>query len=141
MHNKRKSYNFYASKRELPCDYCGKTFPFPSRLKRHIEYYHTPKTEKEIADSRVKCGFCNQTYARNSELQRHIRRIHLRLEVTKCDYCDMTLASKASLAHHIKQKHEEDTGFRIPCPKCDKCFRYGFDLPKCSFSGRKIHQK
>ena len=52
------------------CQYCGKILSRPSRLKSHIETYHSD-SKNVVLKNFVKCHYCNKQLSNLQALDRH----------------------------------------------------------------------
>ena len=57
------------------CQYCGKILSRPSRLKSHIETYHSD-CKNVVPKNFVKCHYCNKQLSSPQALDRHKIRYH-----------------------------------------------------------------
>merc|ERR1712062_740089 len=77
------------------CGFCGKTFPQPYRLSRHILEVH--KKEK-----RHICQFCEKTFFKLSSKKRH-ELTHVTHDTWKCSRCMKIFKDESSLKYHVKK--------------------------------------
>ena len=78
------------------CSHCGKIFPQPYRLKRHIREVHDQEKFH-------KCEDCNKTFFRINNLKRHKISVHNKIRPFACLNCDAKFKDKSALKYHTKK--------------------------------------
>ena len=127
---------------EHPCDECGSTFPFPSRLRDHQMAMH-------LGERPFVCGVCQKTFILAGNLKshqavhseelpfactqcpkkfRHVgsmyrhQTVHSKVEHV-CPYCAMAFLQKESLTKHVRRHGPLG---ELVCITCKRAF--GFDV-------------
>ncbi|KAF0986779.1 hypothetical protein HZS_536 [Henneguya salminicola] len=105
-----------ANKRRLShepriCDQCGRSFKYPSDLKKH-EQIHTQ--EKKFT-----CQNCGRSFRRLHQLNVHVR-IHTGEKPFVCNQCGMSFRHDSTLTMHTRTRHEHLKPFK--CTVCNKMF-------------------
>ncbi|XP_052860434.1 zinc finger protein 829-like [Anopheles cruzii] len=110
------------------CQYCGKGFQRPERLKAHIIYNHTQKGQvyqcdicgrnspnsralyehksRIHAEKRFPCEYCGKVFARKLYLSDHLS-THTGNRKYECKICGVKYSSRGNIANHRKKKHPE----------------------------------
>ncbi|GIY76233.1 hypothetical protein CDAR_430261 [Caerostris darwini] len=98
-------------KRPYDCDYCDKTFPFPSVLTKHIRSHTGEKP--------FKCKVCNRCFTQNCDLAKHMR-VHNRRTLHKCTECSESFVFRYRLEEHFSSIHPGKKLYE--CEQCGKGF-------------------
>ncbi|GIY30296.1 hypothetical protein CDAR_584001 [Caerostris darwini] len=104
-------------RRPYACDYCDKTFAFPSRLTSHIRS-HTGKKP-------YKCKVCNKCFTQNCALTKHMR-THNRRTLHKCTECSENYQTRSKLLEHVRIIHNGEEIYK--CTECGKCYTQRYKL-------------
>ena len=94
---KTKTSTTKAPKKQYKCKVCYKSFPSPSKLKRH-ERVHTG--EKPFT-----CAVCDKGFTQKHHLQYH-ERIHTGVKLFTCAVCNKGFTRKDQLQRH-ERTHDE----------------------------------
>lgn len=119
-HNQLKIHQYiHTNQHPFTCSHegCDKSYPSPSKLKRH-EKIHAGYPCRKDED----CPFVGKTW---SEYLKHAADVHS--EVT-CDVCNRTFKRKSNLKDHKKTHREERIVYRCPRDGCDKTYTTKFNL-------------
>ncbi|XP_053213301.1 zinc finger protein 423-like [Panonychus citri] len=92
------------------CQYCDKSFPRLSHLKRH-EQNHSDKIP-------FVCNFCQKAFKHKRSRDRHIR-IHTGDRRYKCNHCDSAFSRSDHLGIHMRT-HDDKKPHR--CSQCNRGF-------------------
>ena len=84
------------AKSSTKCSHCGKIFPQPYRLKRHIREVH-------YQEKSHKCEDCNKTFFKKDNLNRHKISVHYKIRPYDCPNCDAKFKDKSALKYHTKK--------------------------------------
>ena len=84
------------AKSSTKCSHCGKIFPQPYRLKRHIREVHD-------LEKFHKCEDCNKTFSKIDNLKRHKISVHNKIRPYACLNCDAKFKDKSALKYHTKK--------------------------------------
>lgn len=93
------------------CDQCGRTFKYPSDLKKHLQIHTDVK--------KFVCADCNRTFRRLHQLNVH-RRIHTGEKPYVCQRCGAKFRHDSTLTMHIRTRHDHLKPFS--CDGCQKKF-------------------
>ncbi|CAG9538411.1 unnamed protein product [Cercopithifilaria johnstoni] len=97
--------------RKYACPSCDARFPFPNKLRLHINSNHS------LANV---CELCPERFNRFNELRTHMRRAHQ--IVHQCHLCAYSSSVKAELRKHVVKCHEN--GVRCTVDGCDATVAY-----------------
>jgi len=118
------------------CDICGKTFSFPSNLKRHMMSIHDK--------SKFQCNQCDKHFSFASNLRRHVLSIHETKKTAcrttyPCNHCSKEFLYAANVKRHVEYTHEIPNGESrsFHCDLCDKDFAFESNLKRHILS---VHQ-
>ncbi|XP_011350210.1 zinc finger and SCAN domain-containing protein 12 isoform X2 [Ooceraea biroi] len=87
----------HVEKRNIVCEYCGKTFTSISILKDHVLYIHSK--ERQFI-----CEKCGKTFKRNSLLKRH-KLSHEQHRPFVCTHCSTAFKRSHHLTRHLEACH------------------------------------
>lgn len=107
-------------KRTRPlCDFCGKKFCQPQKLKIHIKRMHSGKCPP-LALSHCDSP-CNDNFSKKGELDSFTDMAEV-LRDFQCKLCSKLLGSRAALQRHSKEVHSRNSAV-VSCPRCQKLFQ------------------
>ena len=120
----------------LECEYCGKSFIAPSKLRRHRKV-HT-------GERPYPCSMCSKSFKENYQLGQHVSAVHLGHKPHSCDSCPREFGDLSTLKKHQKSHDPQPSSTtRLPhvCDQCDKRFCYLSELHShlISHDGSKPH--
>lgn len=99
-------------KRTRPlCDFCGRKFCQPQKLKIHIKRMHSGKLTLETNNFLLMC-FKEDSFPDMAEVLRDFQ----------CKLCSKLLGSRAALQRHSKEVHSRNSAV-VSCPRCQKLFQ------------------
>ncbi|CAG0880677.1 unnamed protein product [Darwinula stevensoni] len=116
------------------CDFCGRKFCQPQKLKVHIKRMHSDMTE---VLREFQCKHCLKLLGSRAALQRHMKEVHQRsLSIgVSCEQCGKTFQNKSNLKIHMLT-HSGIKPFKCEAPSCES----GFTTKQClQFHYRKSH--
>ncbi|EFO91416.1 hypothetical protein GCK72_006038 [Caenorhabditis remanei] len=101
--NNNKRNRKKSKRKQHPCPYCEKTFPFPNKLREHIEVHKTDRYE---------CMECPspRKFDKFNDLKAHCKQYHSRAS-HKCSVCSYTNSRPADVKRHFQQNHIDG----VPC--------------------------
>ncbi|KAL1129269.1 hypothetical protein AAG570_013798 [Ranatra chinensis] len=116
------------------CDYCGRKFCQPQKLKVHIKRMHSDISE---VLREFQCSECLKVLGSRAALQRHTKEVHKRpsSNLQQCSKCDKTFQNRSNLKIHML------THSGIKPFKCQElsCLA-AFTTKQClQFHYRKVH--
>ena len=85
-------------KKNLKCDYCGKSFSLKAQLKTHIHTVHEGYKKYE-------CESCLKSFSQKGHLKKHIRSVHEGHKDYKCEPCRKSFSQVGTLKRHIQTIH------------------------------------
>ena len=112
------------------CDLCGKSFPNPSKVKRHVDSVHE-------GIKNFKCDVCEKTFSRSEHRDSHVRNVHRIFNKSNADYDNEIIKTEDDSLNDSKldnsdmaEKHNEYIKNEITdediktfeCDFCDKSF-------------------
>ncbi|CCE63865.1 hypothetical protein TPHA_0G00270 [Tetrapisispora phaffii CBS 4417] len=97
---------------KLKCQFCGKSFQRPYRLKNHLTKHHNPEVENPYP-----CSYnnCTKNFKTWTALQRHLKNDHPKV---RCEVCDKPCVGESGLKMHMKI---HDDKLVIKNWKCNIC--------------------
>ena len=137
----RRAYVAKVAKR-FQCNICGKYFPFPGKLKRHLLTHSTEKPYfceicqkyfkseegydlhmRSHSDERLKfpCQYCDKSYPVKNLLAVH-EDTHTGVRNFCCEVCGKGFRSQSNLTVHMKTHVDKSAIQQLPCDQCGKCF-------------------
>lgn len=151
-----RKYSFPTSPEGRPmCPMCGRDFPKPGNVKRHIQTVHENqrpyrcdecgkrfghKTHRDrhrkshTPDLPYACQWCEARFRASSRLDRHVSSVHkvsngspTRDNEYICKQCGVAFAQKSNLNRHIASIHEHR---RYVCSFCPQTFGQHFDMKR-----------
>ncbi|XP_071451638.1 uncharacterized protein [Hetaerina americana] len=116
------------------CDFCGRKFCQPQKLKVHIKRMHS-----DMADvlREFQCKLCLKLLGSRAALQRHMKEVHHRdvVGACACDRCGKTFQNKSNLKIHMLT-HSGVKPFRCGEGSCPAAFT----TKQClQFHYKKVH--
>ncbi|KAF1744641.1 hypothetical protein MXB_5618 [Myxobolus squamalis] len=93
------------------CEKCGRSFKYPSDLKKHEQVHQEVK--------KYTCNECGRTFRRMHQLNVHAR-IHTGEKPYVCTHCGMSFRHDSTLTMHTRTRHEHLRPFK--CDICGKMF-------------------
>uniref|UniRef100_A0A915PTH8 C2H2-type domain-containing protein n=1 Tax=Setaria digitata TaxID=48799 RepID=A0A915PTH8_9BILA len=108
---KRQKANVKKVERKHSCPSCDARFPFPNKLRLHINSNHS------LANI---CELCPERFNRFNELRTHMRRAHQIIH--KCHLCAYSSSVKAEVKKHVIKCHEN--GVRCTVDGCNATVAY-----------------
>uniref|UniRef100_A0A1I8G8R8 Protein krueppel n=1 Tax=Macrostomum lignano TaxID=282301 RepID=A0A1I8G8R8_9PLAT len=99
------------TKKRLDCEHCGKSFAYPTGLRRH-RLMHS-------GERPFQCQHCDQSFRQLSTLNTHLR-VHSGERPFKCDRCDKCFIQSTHLRRHLLVHHVKEKPHR--CQKCGRGF-------------------
>ncbi|XP_046398175.1 uncharacterized protein LOC124164980 [Ischnura elegans] len=116
------------------CDFCGRKFCQPQKLKVHIKRMHS-----DMADvlREFQCKLCLKLLGSRAALQRHMKEVHHRdvVGACACDRCGKTFQNKSNLKIHMLT-HSGVKPFRCAEDNCPAAFT----TKQClQFHYKKVH--
>ncbi|CAI9714938.1 finger 236-like [Octopus vulgaris] len=94
--NSKNTTGKYGKKRNLPCNFCHKTFSSFSVLKVHRRIHTGVRP--------YRCKFCGRSFTQQTGLTHHLR-THTGEKPYSCGNCNAQFSRSDSLARHWKQQH------------------------------------
>ena len=91
----RPRLGYHGKPGQLHCDYCGRVFPYPSAMEKHIRSHTKEKP--------YKCGICDKAFTQQYNLCQHLL-THPKTSTKtpfKCGFCDKAFNQKFSLSRHL----------------------------------------
>lgn len=85
--------NFDKPIQKYSCDFCNKTFCYPSDLKHHRRWHTQERTHV--------CGICGKAFVTRSHLRRH-ELMHLDVQPSVCHICGYKTSRSAYMKVHMK---------------------------------------
>ena len=138
------------------CDFCGRKFCQPQKLKVHIKRMHSGKSSgvsisngieflrtrlivADIADvlRDFQCKLCSKLLGSRAALQRHSKEVHSRNSaVVSCPRCQKMFQNRSNLKIHMLT-HSGVRPFKCVEPECNAAFT----TKQClQFHYKKVHQ-
>eukprot|EP00118_Oscarella_pearsei_P028415 m.2090 g.2090 ORF g.2090 m.2090 type:complete len:526 (+) comp8276_c0_seq2:37-1614(+) len=90
---------------------CGKIFPWPSKLKRHLQTHSVVQKEDKSM-----CSVCHKMFTRPAGLKLHMNRVHNANQDFTCADCGRTFSSHDVWETHIKKAHANKSFAGVPVP-------------------------
>ncbi|KAM3165258.1 Transcription factor IIIA [Lachancea thermotolerans] len=111
-HPQLRSHVLAVHLQKLNCEFCGKKFQRPYRLKNHIAKHHNPDTVYKYQCSH---GSCVEAFKTWTALQQHVKEAHPKLQ---CPTCGKACVGEQGLQMHMRV-HSSMTV--IKNWKCESC--------------------
>lgn len=97
----------HSDEKNIPCDYCGRTFRRTNECTRHKKTCKEGKKMRAKAASvspvlpnPVSCVLCGLKFEDKAELDKHLLDVHKEKEEFKCDDCPKSFGRKSQLTAH-----------------------------------------
>ncbi|XP_036344912.1 uncharacterized protein LOC118754159 [Rhagoletis pomonella] len=115
------------------CDFCGRKFCQPQKLKAHIKRMHSDMAEV-LRD--FQCKLCSKLLGSRAALQRHSKEVHSRNStVVSCPRCQKLFQNRSNLKIHMLT-HSGVRPFKCSEPECNAAFT----TKQClQFHYKKVH--
>ncbi|XP_058791134.1 uncharacterized protein LOC131664226 [Phymastichus coffea] len=116
------------------CDFCGRKFCQPQKLKVHIKRMHSDASE---VLEEFQCKLCSKLLGSRAALQRHMKEVHHKdvVGAAACDRCGKTFQNKSNLKIHMLT-HSGVKPFKCKENEC----KAAFTTKQClQFHYKKVH--
>ncbi|SCV05114.1 LANO_0H00342g1_1 [Lachancea nothofagi CBS 11611] len=112
-HPQLRSHILAVHLQKLNCEFCGKKFQRPYRLKAHVAKHHNPD-----AVFKYQCthGSCLEAFKTWTGLQQHIKEQHPKI---LCPVCKKPCVGESGLAMHMKIHSNSTVIKNWQCESCD----------------------
>ncbi|XP_061593469.1 zinc finger protein 664-like [Cololabis saira] len=117
------------AKKPVKCDFCGKTFQYRSKMKRHSRVHTGEKP--------YTCNTCGRSFSHTSALNVHSR-IHTGEKPYSCKTCGVSFSHFRKLSIHMRSHAD---GKPYPCNLCGAGFPdiSGLAQHTATHAGEKLH--
>lgn len=126
--NSRKNLNQHkrdehSSRQKVVCPKCGKVLSDAYALVRHERNMHSGI--EKLRETALECDLCPYKTKLKIYLRKHVRGCHTTERKVICDICGKTMTNKDVLKTHKISTHSElDPSAYVPCPVCQKKFKF-----------------
>lgn len=101
--------------KKYKCQYCEKSFLFPSKVRRHVQAVHkdctVPKAPKKVIKKNHRCPICNKAFVSNYKVKRHmvVHDTELKTGLQKNWTRNYILCQQCSRKFHTKDTYDRHT--------------------------------